>query len=79
MATVLTEFVAILIGAIKDLAMGIAEGVTAMAQALFLKTSEAGAVTGLSVFGGIIAIFAALGIATAVTTKVYVWVTTLGH
>lgn len=57
MTAVLTEFVNILVGGIVDLAKGIANGVAEMASALFLKTGEQGAVTGLSTFGGICAIF----------------------
>lgn len=79
MSTVLTEFIGILVSGITQLAEGIASGVVAMAQALFLKTSEAGAVTGLSMFGGIVAIFAGLGLAVSITTKVYTWVTSLGN
>ena len=78
MTAVLTEFVNILVGGIVDLAKGIANGVAEMASALFLKTGENGAVTGLSTFGGIVAIFAGLALAVGITTKVYLWVTSLG-
>ena len=64
MATALSEFVDILVGGIVDLAEGIASGVSTMAQALFLEVdSTTHAVTGLSVFGGIVAIFAGLALA----------------
>lgn len=79
MAQVLSEFVGILVSGIVDLAKGIASGVTEMATALFLKTSEQGAVTGLSMFGGILAIFAGLSLAIGITTKVYTWITSLGN
>lgn len=79
MAQVLQEFVEILVSGIVSLAEGIAGGVVAMAKALFLETSEAGAVTGLSVFGGIVAIFAGLAFAISITTRVYIWVTSLGN
>lgn len=79
MATVLQEFVNILVSGITSLAQGIASGVVAMAKALFLETSEQGAVTGLSVFGGIVAIFAGLALAISITTRVYTWVTSLGN
>ena len=78
MTAVLTEFVNILVGGIVDLGKGIAQGVAEMASALFLKTGEQGAVTGLSTFGGIVAIFAGLALAVGITTKVYLWVTSLG-
>lgn len=78
MATVLQEFISILVSGITSLATGIAGGVVAMAKALFLEET-AGEVTGLSVFGGIVAIFAGLGLAISLTTRVYTWVTSLGN
>ena len=80
MSTVLQEFVSILVGGISQLAQGIASGVAEMAEALFLKTNASThAVEGLSTFGGIVAIFAGLSLAIAITTKVYTWVTSLGN
>ena len=78
MVDVLQSFVEILVGAISSLAEGIATGVVTMAKALFLEYSE-GALVGLSVFGGIIAIFAGIALAVGITTKVYTWVTSLGN
>ncbi len=73
---VLKEFVTILVSGIKDLATGIAAGVVDMAKALFLEGT--GETLKLSVFGGIIAIFAGIALAIGITTKVYMWVTSLG-
>jgi len=78
MAAALQEFVQILVAGISNLATGIAQGVSSMAQELFLETTE-GAVTGLSVFGGIVAIFAGLALAVGITSKVYTWITSLGN
>lgn len=79
MATVLTEFINILVGGATQMATGLAGGIVAMAKALFLEVSEQGAVTGLSIFGGVIAIFAGISLAVGITTRVYLWVTSLGH
>lgn len=80
MANVLQEFVNILVSGIQDLATGIAGGIVSMAKALFLEVdSSTQAVTGLSVFGGIVAIFAGLALAIGITTRVYTWVTSLGN
>ena len=79
MSTVLGEFVQILVSGITQLGQGIASGGTAMAKALFLEVDGQGAVTGLSVFGGIVAIFAGLALAITITTRVYTWVTSLGN
>ena len=81
MAGVLQEFVEILVSGIVSLATGIASGIKTMAMALFLTYSENSQgvmVPGLSVFGGIIAIFAGLALAIGITTRVYTWVTSLG-
>lgn len=78
MLSVLTEFMSILTGGIVSLGQGIANGVTSMASALFLEETE-GVVTGLSAFGGIVAIFAGIALAVAITTRVYTWVTSLGN
>lgn len=75
---VLKEFVTILVAGIKDLASGIAGGVVDMAKALFLDSTGSGGALKLSVFGGIIAIFAGIALAIGITTKVYMWVTSLG-
>lgn len=77
MANALSQFVDILVGGIVDLAEGIATGVSTMAEKLFLTVSE-GQVTGLSTFGGIVAIFAGLALAVGITTRVYLWITSLG-
>ena len=79
MTTVLSEFINILVSGIVSLAQGIAAGIVAMAKALFLEVSEQGAVTGLSMFGGIVAIFAGLALSVGITTRVYTWVTSLGN
>ena len=77
MSTVLTEFVNLLVGAIESLGTGIAAGVVNMAKALFLVESN-GSITGLSIFGGLVAIFAGIALAVGITTRVYLWVTSLG-
>lgn len=80
MATALTEFVELLGGAIITLAEKIAEGVAGMAQALFLKVNATtGAVEGLSIFGGIMGIFCGISLAVGITTRVFLWVTSLGR
>ena len=79
MPQVLNDFVSILVGGITQLATGIANGVGAMASALFLNVNvSTGAVEGLSLFGGIVAIFCGLALAIGITTRVYLWITRLG-
>lgn len=81
MSTVLSEFMELLVGGIVTLAEGIAAGIIAMVKALFLETATVEGVetvTGLSVFGGVLAIFCAIGLAVGVTSKVFIWITNLG-
>ena len=77
MSSVLSQFVELLVGAIQSLGTGIAAGVVNMAKALFLVETE-GTITGLSIFGGLVAIFAGIALAVGITTRVYLWVTSLG-
>ena len=80
MANVLQEFVSILVGGISSLATGIASGIVDMTKALFLEVdSTTGAATGLSMFGGVVAIFAGLALAVGITTRVYTWIVSLGN
>lgn len=80
MAQVLEDFVEILVGGITQLAQGIASGVVAMTKALFLEVdATTGQATGLSMFGGVVAIFAGLALAVGITTKVYTWIVSLGN
>lgn len=78
MAEVLQQFIEILVGGITQLAEGIATGVVSMTKALFLEYNE-GTLVGLSVFGGVVAIFAGLALAIAITTRVYTWIVSLGN
>ena len=78
MQDVLTEFLGILVGGIQTVAQGVAAGVVAMAKALFLEYNE-GTLVGLNVFGGMIAIFGGIALAITITTRVYIWVTSLGN
>lgn len=79
MTAALTEFVGLLVGGITALATGVAEGVSTMASTLFLATNAGGEVTGLSAFGGIAGIFAGISLAVGITTRVFIWVQSLGH
>lgn len=76
MSSVLSDFVAILISAISSLGQGVAVGIKDTVTALFLDTT--GNATTLSTFGGVLAIFAGLALAIAITTRIYILVTSLG-
>lgn len=72
------DFISIIVSGLGAFASGVASGVSDFASALFLNVQN-GQVVGLSVFGGILAIFAGLALAVAITTKVYIWITSLGN
>lgn len=79
MGSVLQEIVRILVDGIQGMASGIATGLNTMATALFVTGAgtEADPYT-LSVFGGIVAVFAGIALAVGLTTLVTKWIMSLG-
>ncbi len=79
MGGVLTEFIELLVGGISSLASGIGSGVNGFVEDLFLTVGQDGAVTGLSTFGGVVAIFGGIALATGITTLVFNWIRSIGN
>lgn len=79
MVAILIEFIELLVGGITNLATGIGSGVNEFVQDLFLRVSDTGAVEGLSTFGGVIAIFGGIGLATGITKLIFNWIRSIGH
>lgn len=79
MGDVLSEFIKLLIGGISDLATGIGSGVNGFVKDLFLNVDSTGAITGLSTFGGVIAIFGGIALAVGITTLIFNWIRSIGH
>ena len=77
MANIVTEFVQILTSGITEMAKGLGSGVNAYISDLFLKTGENG-VEGLSVFGGVVAVFGGITLAITITTLIFNWLKGLG-
>ena len=75
MENILTEIMGYLVGGIKDLGTGIADGVSSFAKALFLDvtTTSGGTETinGLSTFGILVCVFAGIGLAVGLTRLVF--------
>lgn len=71
----LTEIIGILVGGITEMAQGIGSGLSSAAQAIFINSGEGG---GLSVFGTLIVVFAAISLAMGLCRLVYQFVTSLG-
>lgn len=79
MTAILTEFIKLLVGGISELASGIGSGVNGFVKDLFLVTGTDGAVTGLSTFGGVVAIFGGIALATGITTLIFNWIRSIGN
>lgn len=79
MTQLLTEIINILVGGITGIASGVGQGVTALVQQIFLTgagTTESP--YALSVFGGVIIVFAGISLAIGLCRWVMSFVTSLG-
>ena len=76
----MSDIIKILVGAIKEFATGIGEGLSSLVQSIFLVTSGNGeaATTTLSVFGIVILIFAGVSLAVGLSRWVVNFITSLG-
>lgn len=79
MGNVLTEFIGYLTDGIVELGGGIGSGVNQFVQDLFLKVGTGGAVEGLSTFGGVVAVFGGIALATGITTLIFNWIRSIGN
>ena len=79
MGDILSEFIKLLIGGISDLASGIGTGVNGFVKDLFLEVDSTGVITGLSTFGGVIAIFGGIALAVGITTLIFNWIRSIGN
>lgn len=79
LTTALTELINLLGSGIVSLSQKIAEGANQMVTNAFLTVdSTSGAVTGLSAFGGVVAIFGGVALAIGFTTLIFNWIRSLG-
>lgn len=74
MTAILNQIIQILIAGITGIAQGIGSGLTTLAQSIFLG-SEAGS---LSVFGGLVVVFAGISLAIGLCRWVVDWIASLG-
>lgn len=79
MSTVLNEIITLLVAGISGIATGIGTGLSELVQTIFLKMGTGGEVEGLSVFGGVIIIFAGVSLAIGLSRMVVAWVQSLGN
>lgn len=78
MSAVLQEIISLLTGGLTGIASGIGSGLTALVKNIFLVEGSGGAMT-LSVFGGLIIVFAGVALAVGLCRWVVNWVTSLGN
>ena len=76
MTGVLTEIIELLTAGISGIASGIGNGLMQLVGNIFLDTT--GETTKLSVFGGVIVVFAGVSLAIGLSRWVVNWVTSLG-
>lgn len=79
METILTEIIDLLIGGITGIAGGIGSGLSELVSNIFLDVGETGTIEGMSVFGGLIVVFAGVALAIGLSRWVVNWVTSLGN
>lgn len=79
MGDILSEFIQLLVGGIKDLATGVGSGVNGFVKDLFLDVDSTGGISGLSTFGGIVAIFGGIALAVGITTLIFNWIRSIGN
>ena len=79
MGDILSEFIQLLVGGIKDLATGVGSGVNGFVKDLFLEVDSTGAISGLSTFGSIVAIFGGIALAVGITTLIFNWIRSIGN
>lgn len=79
MTGVLAQMIEILVSGITGIAQGIGSGLSQLVQSVFLQMGADGSIEGLSAFGGVICIFAGIGLAVGLSRMVVSWVQSLGN
>lgn len=74
MTEILKQIIEILVAGITGIASGVGSGLTTLAQSIFIGT-EPGTLT---VFGGLVVVFAGISLAIGLCRWVVDWVTSLG-
>ena len=80
MQGVLTEIISLLVGGIQGIATGIGQGLQQLVTAIFL-TGEGTTASpyALSVYGGVIVVFAGISLAIGLCRMIVYWVSSLGN
>lgn len=78
MASILSEIVSILTGGITGVASGVGQGVSTLVSDIFITTDATSGAQSLSVFGGVIVVFAGISLAIGLCRWVMNFLTSLG-
>lgn len=76
MTALLQQIIEILIAGISGIAEGVGGGLTTLAKSIFVTVS--GETTTLSIFGGLVVVFAGISLAIGLCRWVVDWITSLG-
>lgn len=76
MTAILTEIIELLVGGIQGIATGLGSGLQALATNIFIETT--GDTQSLSVFGGIVVVFAGVSLAVGLGRWMVNFITSLG-
>lgn len=76
MSAVLSEIITLLTSGLTQMATGIGGGLTALVTSIFIDTTGDGMT--LSVFGGVVVVFAGISLAVGLSRLVVRWVSSLG-
>lgn len=80
MSAVLTEIISLLVGGIQGIATGIGQGLQQLVTAIFLTGEGTQASPyALSVYGGVIVVFAGISLAIGLCRMIVYWVSSLGN
>ena len=80
MSGVLTEIIQLLVGGIQGIATGIGQGLQQLVTAIFLTGEGTSASPyALSVYGGVIVVFAGISLAIGLCRMIVYWVSSLGN
>lgn len=79
MGEALSQFITTLTGGIADMATGIGTGTNQFVTELFFKAGTDGTITGLSTFGGAVALFGGVGLAVGLGRMIFGWCRSIGN
>lgn len=77
MTALLTEIIQLLVGGITGIAEGVGTGLQNLVSSIFIETT--GETQSLSVFGGMVVIFAGVALAIGLSRWVVNWLTSFGN